>query len=191
MGNVTVLIGGSESIISQLRESHTCISGTSREDYFSLSQLKLVNIFSRQEIGNSFAKCVYYEQPIKEKNQEEFVDTFVKKILHDIRSVKDNYSDIRSRQVFLYQFKQNINALWDFVSEDDFSENLVMVLTDSIKNLRAENIKRDQLDAIKDVIEAVSKGNITEEKLDFYMKFLIEKDIPLVRLPANISDLYD
>jgi len=120
------------------------------------------------------------------------VDTIVKQILYDIRSVKDNFSDIRSHQLFFRQFRQNINTLWDFVSEDDFSENLVMVLTDSIKNLEVENnIKYDQLDAIKEVIVAISKGNISEEKLDFYMEYLIEKDIPLIRLPENISDLYD
>ncbi len=49
----------------------------------------------------------------------------------------------------------------------------------------------DQLDAIKDVIETISKGNVTEEELDFHIEFLIKKDISLVRLPGNISDLYD
>lgn len=187
----SLLIGGSESIVSGHRVAHFCTSGTRRGNYFSTPPQKLVNKPSKQEIGTSFAKCIYYGQPITGISQDELADVFAKKLLQDIKSVKDNFSDIRNRQLFFYHFKEHVNTLCGFVSGDDFSENLVMTLTDSIKNLKAENIKYEQLDAVKEVIEAISKGNITEEKLDFYMEFLIEKDVPLVRLPANISDLYD
>lgn len=187
----SLLIGGSESIVSGHRVAHICTSGTRRGTYFSTPQQKLVNKPSNQEIGTSFAKCIYYGQPLKGTSQTELVGIFAKNILQDIKSVKDNFSNIRNRQKFFRQFKENINTLWDFVSEEDFSENLVMALTDSVKTLKAENVTCEQLDAIKEVTEAISKGNVTEEELDFYMEFLIEKDIPLVRLPANISDLYD
>lgn len=190
MHNLALLKGGAESIISGHRAAHICTSGVRKQINFSPAQLKLVNK-PMLEIGNSYASCVYYGHPIKETNQNELLDIFTKKILKDIKSVQNNFSDLRNRQILFYHFKENIDNIWDFVSEDDFSENLVMVLTNCIKNLNAEDIKYDQLDAIKEVIETISRGNITEEKLDFYIEFLIEKDIPLVRFPGNISDLYD
>lgn len=118
-------------------------------------------------------------------------DEFVKKILQDIRSEKNNFSDIGGRITFLSRFKENINTLWDLVPEDDCSKNLVMVLADSVKNIKVESLNYDQLCAIEDTVEAFLKGNVTEDKLDFYIELLVKKDIPLVLLPGNISDLYD
>ncbi len=118
-------------------------------------------------------------------------DEFVKKILRDIESVKNKFSDIGNRKIFFFHLKNDIDTLWDLVPEDGYSKNLVMVLMDGIKNIKADNINCDQLDAIKDVVETISKGNVTEEELDFHIEFLIKKDISLIRLPGNISDLYD
>lgn len=118
-------------------------------------------------------------------------DTFIKNILNDIKSVKDNLPDISSRKAFLHRSNKNINALWDFVSGDDFSKNLVIALADGINNIKAENLNFGQLDVIKGIIEVIRKGKITEDELDSCMKLLIDNDIPLVLLPANISDLYD
>ncbi len=185
--------GESESIVSQFRASVACEVGTLRQNYFPSSNVKIDTIdtiLSLEELS-PFAKCVYYEPPRKEKNQEELKDIFIINILNDIRYVKDNFTDIRCRQVFFHKFKKNINAVWDFVSGNDFSENLVVALIDCVEKLKAENITEEQLDAIKDTIEAISKGNITEEKFDYYMSLLIENDIPLISLPANILDLYD
>ena len=117
--------------------------------------------------------------------------TFIKNILNDIKSVRDNFSDIQSRQAFLHRSKKNINALWNFVPDDDCSKELVVILTDSINNIKVEDLNFGQLDVIKELVDAIYKGKITEDELDSYMKLLLENDIPLILLPANISDLYD
>lgn len=136
-------------------------------------------------------KCNWEKRRTIYKNQDRFVDVIAKKMLQDIKNVKENFSDIGNRQIFYDQFKENINNMWDCVSDDDFSKELVMVLTDSINNIKAENLNLGQLEAIRGIIEMFPKGKITEEELDSYMELLLENDIPLVLLPTNISDSYD
>jgi hypothetical protein len=118
-------------------------------------------------------------------------DEFIAKILQDIDNINNNFSDKGNRQIFFSHFKDDIDALWNLFNEDDCSKEIVIILADSIKNINIDDFNYEQFGVIKNIIEEICKGNITEDKIDFYIEYLIEKDIPLVRLPANISDLYD
>jgi hypothetical protein len=185
------LVGEAESIISQqTAKSHTHTYGVWTMDH--LIRSKIFGQFSKtKDTEKIFNSYTYINKPKKEEHRNNLADAIINIILHDIRDAKDNFDDLRYRQVFFHKAKTNINNLWDYVSEMDCSENLVMLLVDCVENLKAENILYEQLNCIEEVIQAISRGNITEDKLDYYMDALMEKDIPLVRLPKNISDLYD
>jgi len=186
-----LLVGEAESIISQQTvKLHTHTFGIWTQEYPIRPKIfgQFGTIRNTEKIYSSY---IYINKPKKEEYRSNLADALIKTILHDIRDVKDNFGDIRYRQVFFHKVRVEINNLWDYVSEADYSENLVMLLVDCIENLKAEDILYEQLNSIEEVIEAISKGNITEDKLDYYMDALMEKDIPLVRLPKNISDLYD
>ncbi len=117
-------------------------------------------------------------------------DILVRKILQDINIAKNNFADVENRKIFLYHFRENVNTLYDLVSGFDYSKNLVIALIDSLKNLKAESIDNKKLDIMKDIIEVISRGNVTGEELEYHIEVLIENDIMSVRLPANISDFY-
>jgi len=185
-----VIKGGAESIVSQQQVNLPMDTlGKWKSGYNSPTRSQIFRKPVQQEIRIQFNVSPVKSK--KKKYQEEFANFFIEQILHNLENVKNNFDDLRDRQIFFYQFKRDIENLWDFVPQEDFSENLVMLLVDIIENLKAENIARNQIDSIKEVIEAISRGNITENKLDFYIKFLMENDIPLVRLPENISHFYD
>lgn len=184
-----LLVGEAEAISQQIGK-HTHTFGTWTKEYpihpKILGQFEPIRI--TEKIYSSY---IYINKPKKEEHRSNLADAIIKTILHDIRDVKDNFEDIRYRQVFFHKVRSEINNLWDYVSEADYSENLVMLLVDCIENLKAEDIDYEQLNSIEEVIEVISRGEITEDTLDYYMNALMEKDIPLVRLPENISDLYD
>lgn len=62
---------------------------------------------------------------------------------------------------------------------------------DSIKNLlEGKEIKQHRVDIIKESITFLNE-KVTDDIVDYYMKYLIDNDIPIVLLPAGISEMYD
>ncbi len=91
----------------------------------------------------------------------------------------------------LKKLRECLDTLWAETNESSKKE-LIIVFMDSIDNLLEEkNVKQHQVDIIeKSMIILCGNENITENVVDHYMKFLIENDIPIVLLPAGISEMY-
>lgn len=94
----------------------------------------------------------------------------------------------------LKKLRESLDKLWDDTNNDEGpKQELIVVFMDSIKNLLEEkDIKQYQVDIINESMRTLYEDeNLTDDVVDYYIKRLIDNDIPVVRLPAGLSEMYE
>ena len=92
----------------------------------------------------------------------------------------------------LKKLRDYLDKLWDDTRNNEGpKQRLIVLFMDSVKNLLDEKeIKQDQINIIKESMNALNE-NLTDDMVDYYVKYLIDNDIPVVRLPHGISEIYE
>lgn len=84
-----------------------------------------------------------------------------------IEDVRENFDDIRARQIFFFEFKEKLNELWG-ISKGDMKK-AALRLEYAIKNLKSEKLNEKQVDALTEAIEVLEKsGGKGKEEIKKY-----------------------
>jgi len=122
--------------------------------------------------------------------QDELKNSIIKDLFERLHNIRDNFDDITYRQVNWVDFKENIDPLWS-LAIDDNSKNIVLLLIDGVKNLKAEKMNKSNLDGFQEVLHIL----LSEDTIKFDMfqiaKILINHQIPSLRFPKGTSKLLE
>ena len=103
-----------------------------------------------------------------------------------IEDVKENFDDIRDRQIFFFEFKEKLNELWK-ISKGDMKKT-VLRLEYAIKNIKSERLEEKQVAALTEAIEVLAKlGGKGKEELK---KILLDVGIFTVPKIEGLAELY-
>ncbi len=103
-----------------------------------------------------------------------------------IEDVKENFDDIRARQIFFFEFKEKLNELWK-ISKGDMKK-AALRLEYAIKNIKSERLNEKQVDALTEAIEVLEKsGGKGKEEIK---KILLDVGIFTVPKIEGLSELY-
>jgi hypothetical protein len=103
-----------------------------------------------------------------------------------IEGVKENFDDIRDRQILFFKFKERLNELWN-ISKGDMKK-VALRLEYAIKNLKSERLNEKQVAALAEAIEALGKyGGKGKEEIQ---KILLDAGIFTVPKIEGLAELY-
>lgn len=103
-----------------------------------------------------------------------------------IKDLKENFDDIRARQIFFFEFKERINELWN-ISKGDMKK-AALRLEYAIKNLKSERLNENQIDALAEAIEVLEEsGGKGKEEIK---KILLDVGIFTVPKIEGLAELY-
>ncbi len=103
-----------------------------------------------------------------------------------IEDIKENFDDIRDRQIFFFKFKENINELWK-VSKGK-TKKIALRLEYAIKNLKSEKLTKEQIDALeKAIIELKVKGEKGKKEIQ---KILLDAKIFTIPKIEGLTEMY-
>ncbi|MBC8521567.1 MAG: hypothetical protein H8D26_06220 [Methanomicrobia archaeon] len=103
-----------------------------------------------------------------------------------IEDVKENFDDIRDRQIFFFKFKEKLNELWN-ISKGDMKK-VALRLEYAIKNLKSERLNEKQVDALAKATEVLGKSG-GEGKKEI-QKILLDAGISTVQKIEGLTELY-
>lgn len=98
---------------------------------------------------------------------------------HLLSEVKSNFEDKVYRQIFFFNFKENLNVLWKLsknVENENFKEG-ISLLEDAVSNLKSEHVKLNQLNVLEKVLKIMSKTDLTDDDLRTCDRILFEAEI--------------
>jgi len=103
-----------------------------------------------------------------------------------IEDVKENFDDIRDRQIFFFEFKEKLNELWK-ISKGDMKKTALR-LEYAIKNIKSERLEEKQVAALTEAIEVLEKiGGKGKEEIK---KILLDVGIFTVPKIEGLAELY-
>ncbi len=103
-----------------------------------------------------------------------------------IEDVKENFDDIRDRQIFFFEFKEKLNELWK-ISKDDMKK-VALRLEYAIKNIKSERLEEKQVAALAKAIEVLGRsGGKGKEEIQ---KILLDAGIFTVPKIEGLTELY-
>lgn len=103
-----------------------------------------------------------------------------------IEDVKENFDDIRDRQIFFFEFKEKLNELWK-ISNGDMKKT-VLRLEYAIKNIKSERLEEKQVTALTEAIEVLGKiGGKGKEEIK---KILLDVGLFTVPKIEGLAELY-
>lgn len=103
-----------------------------------------------------------------------------------IEDVKENFDDIRDRQIFFFEFKEKLNELWK-ISKGDMKKT-VLRLEYAIKNIKSERLEEKQVTALTEAIEVLEKiGGKGKEEIK---KILLDVGLFTVPKIEGLAELY-
>jgi len=103
-----------------------------------------------------------------------------------IEDVKENFDDIRDKQIFFFKFKEKLNELWN-ISKGDMKK-VALRLEYAIKNLKSERLNEKQVDALAKATEVLGKSG-GEGKKEI-QKILLDAGISTVQKIEGLTELY-
>jgi len=103
-----------------------------------------------------------------------------------IEDVKENFDDIRDRQIFFFEFKEKLNELWK-ISKGDMKKT-VLRLEYAIKNIKSERLEEKQVAALTEAIDVLEKiGGKGKEEIK---KILLDVGLFTVPKIEGLAELY-
>lgn len=103
-----------------------------------------------------------------------------------IEDVKENFDDIRDRQIFFFEFKEKLNELWK-ISKGDMKKT-VLRLEYAIKNIKSERLEEKQVAALTEAIEVL--GTLGGKGKEEIKKILLDVGLFTVPKIEGLAELY-
>lgn len=103
-----------------------------------------------------------------------------------IEDVKENFDDIRDRQIFFFEFKEKLNELWK-ISKGDMKKT-VLRLEYAIKNIKSERLEEKQVAALTEAIDVLE--NLGGKGKEEIKKILLDVGLFTVPKIEGLAELY-
>jgi len=103
-----------------------------------------------------------------------------------LEDLKDNFEDIRDRQITFYKFKEKLSELWS-VSKGDL-RRAILRLENAVRTLKSEDLTLDQINALEEAVKLLKeKGGEGKKEV---LKILLNAGIFTVPVIEDLSSEY-
>lgn len=117
-------------------------------------------------------------------------ETTIRELSAKLSNISKNFADIVYRQVSWVGVKENINSLWNFFDNEN-SKDILTLLIDGVENLKAEKMKKTQIEGFIKILDLLHDDENSEIGLDDVIDIFIKHDIPALRFPRGAAELLD
>lgn len=112
-------------------------------------------------------------------------------IMREIHQVQSTFEDPQDRQIHIAQLKNSIRTLIDKLgSESRLVLRVLNMTLDAVKDIPSEELKKEQIDTIRFVLDMVGR-NLDDKEVNDLQEVLIKSGLnPLPKL-EGIAELYE
>lgn len=123
------------------------------------------------------------------RTEERHIVELKNSLLEITKRIEDHFEDFGSRQIGFFDFKRALTS-----ARREFRENvtlleLIICLFDTVKNVRSENLTRQQLEILKDAVSYIS-SEVTEVDIETVTEELISAGLNPLPSLHGLSEIY-
>lgn len=134
-------------------------------------------------------KVNVYEIEIPTRSEQRRKVEVKNTLLEIVREIQDHFDDFGSRQIGFFDFKRALIS-----ARTEFRENvtlleLIICLFDTVKNLRSENLTRQQLNTLENIVTYIG-GEVTDADIEKATEELISAGLNPLPSLHGLSEIY-
>lgn len=160
-------------------------------DVFRRLKLRTDDKFLVLQDGDDIWLKRIHSKEILEK-KEFFLKNIVQRAIQLLDFMQDSFSEKESLTIYLGEFKEQINLLWD-ASEAEFDsfQQVTALLKLAQRQLKVSTVSQERLNAIKKILLGIEANKTSSSDLWHYENMLEKAGMEVVvSLPEDISEMY-
>ena len=143
-----------------------------------------------QDGDDIWLKRIHSKEILEKK--EFFLKNIVQRAIQLLDFMQDSFSEKESLTIYLGEFKEQINLLWD-ASEAEFDsfQQVTALLKLAQRQLKVSTVSQERLNAIKKILLGIEANKTSSSDLWHYENMLEKAGMEVVvSLPEDISEMY-
>jgi len=134
-------------------------------------------------------KANIYEIEIPTRSEQKRKVEVKNSLLEIVKEIQDHFDDFGSRQIGFFDFKRALIS-----ARIEFQENLTLLeliicLFDTVKNLRSENLTRQQLNTLENIVNYIG-SEVTDADIEKATEELISAGLNPLPSLNGLSEIY-